>query len=246
MNSDFFGISPSIVCMDLCNLEKSVKEVEYAGCTSLHIDIIDGYFSPSMPMGIDTISQMRKKTKLPFEVHIMAKDNSFFMDEFIVMGVEKMCFHIETELHIARRVKEMKLAGIEAGVALTPASTLKNLEYIIEEVDFVLLMCINPGFASAFSEKRVPYALEKLNDLSKIIDSVGKDINVTVDGKIYTEDIESFVQAGADTIVGGRSNIFKTKDIKENFIESQNLFISGMNKRKSRQFTVPQTKKDNF
>ena len=101
-------ISPSLICMDMCNLVTSVKELERIGCEMLHVDLLDGYFSPSMPIGLDTIRALRKKTNLYFDAHVMAMDNTFFMEQLVDIGVGRMCFQIETERHISRKLSWLK------------------------------------------------------------------------------------------------------------------------------------------
>ena len=116
-------LAPSLIsCCDLCNLETSVRALETAGIGLLHVDILDGYFSPSMPLGIDTVRQLRKRTKLPFDVHLMASDNDFFVGELLDIGVEQLVFHAETERHIDNRLNQIHAAGARAGVALKPAT----------------------------------------------------------------------------------------------------------------------------
>ena len=148
-------IAPSIMCADLCNLEKSVKELEKEGLDTLHVDVIDGYFSPSMPLGIDTIKQLRKVTDMNFDVHIMANNNEFFIQEMIRIGVQQISFHIETSVHIDRCIQLIRKNGIKVGVALNPATSLSVLEYVLPQCDTILLMLINPGFATDKNEKQV-------------------------------------------------------------------------------------------
>lgn len=150
------SISPSLICMDLVNLETSVKELEAAGCEMLHVDVLDGYFSPSMPIGLDTIRQLRKKTDLYFDAHVMAVDNTYFMEELADIGVGRMCFQAETERHLSRKLSWLKEKGIEAGVALAPGTSVETLRYVLEQCDFVLLMMINPDSRPAPERRCFP------------------------------------------------------------------------------------------
>src|SRR5699024_9436466 len=120
----------SIMCADLCNLENSVKEIEASGIDTLHIDVIDGHFSPSMPLGLDTIKQLRKITNMNFDVHVMTRNNKFFIQELIDIGVQQITFHIESSMHIDRNINLIKKNGIKAGVALNPDTSLSSLDYI--------------------------------------------------------------------------------------------------------------------
>ena len=141
------NIAPSLICADLCNLARDIDRMESIGCQMLHIDIIDGYFSPSMPIGIDTIRQLRQITTMQFDAHIMAKDNTFFVNELLSIGVDRLCFQIECEPTPGALLQKIHNGHSKAGIALAPTTSLSHLEYVIEECDFVLLMQIDPGYA---------------------------------------------------------------------------------------------------
>lgn len=212
-------ISPSMICMDLCNLEQGIRELEAAGCKQLHVDILDGYFSPSMPIGLDIVRQLRKKTDLCFDAHIMAMDCSFIMEQLANIGVERLCFQVETERHISRKLSWLKEHGIKAGVALAPATPISSLEYVLEQCDFVLLMMINPGFASNSNEKPLASLEKKISDLHEMIEIKGYHTTITIDGRTYLEVIPKYMKLGADTFVAGTSSLFRKngKSVKENF-----------------------------
>lgn len=212
-------IAPSIMCADLCNLEKSVKELESAGLDTLHIDVIDGSFSPSMPLGINTIQQLRKVTDMKFDVHIMANDNEFFIQEMLDIGVDQITFHLETSSHIDRYINLVKKQGTKVGVALNPATPLSVLDYVLEQCDTVLLMLINPGFATDKNEQQVSYALQKVKDLSELIQSKGLDTKIEVDGRVSLEKISGLVEAGADILVAGSTSLFKSGNTLSENIE---------------------------
>ncbi len=154
-------LSPSLMCGDLANLEGSIQELESIGMDSLHIDVIDGSFSPSMPLGIETIKRIREITSMNFDVHIMAKDNEFFIGEMLKIGVESITFHYETSLHIDRYIQLIKNSGTKVGIALNPATPLNVLQCTLPEIDRICLMLINPGFATNKSEKQISYALTR-------------------------------------------------------------------------------------
>lgn len=201
-------ISPSLICMDMCNLVTSVKELERIGCEMLHVDLLDGYFSPSMPIGLDTIRALRKKTNLYFDAHVMAMDNTFFMEQLVDIGVGRMCFQIETERHISRKLSWLKSCGVEAGVALAPGTSISCLEYVLEQCDFVLLMMINPGYASDKSEKMLESLKDKISDLKAMIDRKGLHTTITIDGRTYLSVIPDYIHRGATTFVAGTSGLF--------------------------------------
>ncbi|PXW86482.1 ribulose-phosphate 3-epimerase [Streptohalobacillus salinus] len=230
MQKQAVTIAPSIMCADLCNLEKSVKEIEQAGLEVLHIDVIDGSFSPSMPLGIDTIKQLRQITNMDFDVHIMANDNEFFIQEMIKIGVEQITFHLETSVHIDRYINLIKKSDTKVGVAINPATPLSTLEYVLPQCDTVLLMLINPGFATDKNEKQIPYAIEKVKDLKQLIQDKGFDTKIEVDGRVSIETIEELVNAGADILVAGSTSLFiKGNSLSENKQNIDKKISAGLN-----------------
>lgn len=210
-------ISPSLICMDVCNLERDIKELEAGGIRMLHVDIVDGYFSPSMPMGLDVVRAVRKRTDLLFDSHVMAVENEFFLDQLLDIGVYQLCFQVETERHICRRLTAIKSKGVRAGVALSPATPLASIEYALDLCDFVLLMRINPGFAGFGGESDYAFMNRKIGDLKAMIDERGLDTRITLDGRVRTADIPNLMRLGADLFVAGTASLFKSGfSLKEN------------------------------
>ena len=177
-------ISPSMITLDMCNLEQQCRMVEEAGLEMIHVDILDGHFSPSMPLGLDTVKQLRKKTKLEFEAHVMVTEPQFFVDE-LEAGASQIVFHIETCDHVDGMLNYIHSKGIRAGVALKPATPLYELEYILDKCDAVLLMLINPGFAQMKGESQTAYSARKIHDLHEMIKTRDLDTKVILDGKCY-------------------------------------------------------------
>ena len=211
------AISPSVMCADLVNLENSIKELEAIGVDSLHIDLIDGLFSPSMPLGIDAVKKIRKITNMEFDVHIMSMNNELFINEMVDIGAESITFHYESSFHTDRLLNLVKKSGAEVGIALNPATSLSVLEYILPQCDSVLLMLINPGFATDKSEKQVSYADKKVKDLYELIRKNNLDVKIQVDGRVSLETIPKLVSAGADSLVVGSTSLFiPGKTISEN------------------------------
>ena len=185
--------APSLIsCCDLCNVERSVRTLEEAGIGMLHVDILDGHFSPSMPLGLDTVRQLRGRTGLFFDCHLMVTEQDYFVDELLDIGVEQIVFHAETQPHIDGMLNRIHAAGVKAGVALKPATPLSQLEYVLEKCDTVLLMLINPGYASAKGESQVPYAARKVRQLREMIDRRGLDTKIEIDGRISLDNIRTF------------------------------------------------------
>lgn len=186
------NISPSLITLDMCNLEQQCKLVENSGIEMIHVDILDGHFSPSMPLGLDTVKQLRAKTDLEFEAHLMVTDPQFFIDELIEAGASQIVFHVETCDHIDGMLNYIHSKGVRAGVALKPATSLSVLEYVLEKCDAVLLMLINPGFAQMKGEEQAVYSARKIHQLHEMIQAKGLDTKVIIDGRISQEDIAAY------------------------------------------------------
>lgn len=193
----------SLITLDLCNLESQVRLLESAGVKLLHVDILDGHFSPSMPLGLETVRQLRKKTDLAFDCHIMTDPQEYFIDELLDIGVQQIVFHSETQRHVDGMLNHIHAHGVRAGVALKPATPLTELEYVLEKCDSVLLMLINPGFASARSEQQIPYADRKIRELRRMIDERSLDTRISLDGRISRENIRAYGGGIADQFVLG-------------------------------------------
>ena len=196
-------ISPSLICLDMCNLESQVRLLERCGVGMLHVDILDGHFSPSMPLGLDTVRQLRAKTDLAFDCHVMVTEQDYFVDELLDIGVQQIVFHGETQPHIDGMLNRIHARGVRAGVALKPATPLQSLEYVLEKCDTVLLMLINPGYAFMKGEKQVPYADRKIRELRRMIDSRGLQTRIELDGRISPQNIEDWGAGAADIFVTG-------------------------------------------
>lgn len=225
-------ISPSLICTDLCNIERDVHNLEAAGVDFLHIDLLDGHFSPSMPMGIEVVQQVRQKTQLPFDVHLMVENNEFFISEMSKIGVQQMCFHYESAFHVDRMLSLIQQNGIRPGIALMPATPLSVLEYCLERIEFVLLMLINPGFAGHKGETQVPYAQRRVADCRRFLNDHRRDIPIEIDGRVSFENIPQLVAAGADILTAGSSSLFhKDGTLAENLEKTKKAISLGLEKR---------------
>lgn len=209
MNRREVTIAPSLICADLCNLERDVHSLEEAGITALHVDFVEPHFSPSMPLGLDVIRQLRSRTTLAFDVHIMARMNEFFIRELIDIGADSIVFHVETECHIEKMLQIIRDADVKCGVALNPATPLDVLDYIAPELDYVLLMLINPGYAGSVGENRIRYAERKIHDCRRKLDEQESLARIVIDGRVSFDIIPALVKAGADVLVGGSGSVFR-------------------------------------
>ena len=205
-------LSPSLICLDMCNLESQTRALERNGIKMLHVDILDGHFSPSMPLGLDTVRQLRAKTELAFDCHVMVTEQDYFVDELLDIGVQQITFHAETQPHIDGMLNRIHAKGVRAGVALKPATPLSVLDYVLEKCDAVLLMLINPGYAFMKGEKQVSYANRKIRELRKMIEARGLNTKIELDGRISKQNIEDWGGGAADIFVTG-STCLKRDDL---------------------------------
>ena len=193
------------MCADLCNLETDIRELEAAGIDMLHFDVMDAHFVPNMPIGLALIQQLRPKTDVAFDIHLMVEDNDFFVKAVSEIGVQQIAVHVESARHLDRTLSVIQEHDIKAGAALNPATPLSALTYVLDRLDFVLIMTVNPGFAG---QKMVPATLRKIAECRAFLDKRGVDPPIEVDGNVSFENIPKMVSAGADILVGGTSSVF--------------------------------------
>ncbi len=215
-------IEPSLICLDMLHLEKQVRLLEANNIKALHVDILDGYFSPCMPLGFETIRQLRKITDLAFDCHVMARSPEYFVGELLDIGVEQITFHIETALHADRLLKDIQSHNVRAGIALNPTTSLEELDYIIENCHEILVMQINPGYASRNNEQRVVYADRKIQAVKKLIDERGLQTKIAIDGRVSENQIRDYGNKVVDVFVVGTTCINK-KNISESIAKMMEI-----------------------
>ena len=205
-------ISPSILSADFSKLGEEIINVDKAGADFIHIDVMDGNFVPNISIGLPVIKSIRNKTEKIFDVHLMIENPSRYIDEFVNAGADIITIHYEAEKHIDRAIEYIKSKGVKAGVSLNPGTPTYVLKDIIEKLDLVLIMSVNPGFGG---QKFIPYALNKIKEVKEMSLEVNKDLLIEVDGGVDKNNSKSIIEAGANVLVAG-SAIFGDGNLKEN------------------------------
>ena len=204
-------IAPSILSADFWRLGEQIRKVEEAGADLLHIDVMDGHFVPNISVGTPVVKSIKGKTRLPLDVHIMVADPERYAPIFVDAGADILTFHVEATPHPNRVIQTIKAKGAKAGVVLNPTTPLSTLEYILHDVDMVLLMSVNPGFGG---QKFLPFVLKKIEELRNWVEREGLKVDIEVDGGIGPTNVKDVVKAGANVIVAG-SSIFAADDAAE-------------------------------
>ena len=198
-------VAPSILSADFGKLNAEITAICEAGCDLIHVDVMDGHFVPNLTIGPVVVESVAKVATKPLDVHLMVENNTFFVDLFAPLKPEYITFHIEEEKHPHRLIQKIKSLGIKAGVVLNPSTNPIIIDYLIEDLDMVLLMSVNPGFGG---QKFIPNVIKKAKQLKKMINEINPNCLIEVDGGVNDKNIHDLKEAGVDVVVAG-SYIFK-------------------------------------
>lgn len=202
-------IAPSILSANFAKLGEEIAAVEKAGADWIHVDVMDGHFVPNLTFGPPVIAAVRSATKLPFDVHLMIEKPELSLADYIAAGADRITVHAEACVHLHRTIHYIKEKGLPAGVAINPATPVSALESIINDIDLVLIMTVNPGFGG---QSFIPYSLDKLRQLRAMLKERGLDhVDVQVDGGINSVTAPLVREAGANVLVAGNA-VFNEKD----------------------------------
>jgi len=204
-------VAPSILSADFGKLADEVKAVCEAGADFIHCDVMDGHFVPNMTMGPMILEAVKKASSVPLDIHFMVENIPFFIDMYKYLEPESISFHIEEEKHINRVIQKIRHEGIKPSVVLNPATPVCLLEYIVADVDMVLLMSVNPGFGG---QKFIPSVIDKVKELRELAERKNPNLLIEIDGGVNDKNAKLLKEAGADILVAG-SYVFKHVNYKE-------------------------------
>jgi ribulose-phosphate 3-epimerase len=195
-------IAPSILSADFAHLGRDIEAAEAGGADLIHVDVMDGHFVPNITIGPPVVRSIRRATKLPLDVHLMIEEPDRYIDAFVEAGAAMISVHVEVLPHLNRTVHAIRAAGARAGVVLNPSTPVGALEEIAADVDFVLVMSVNPGFGG---QKFIPHSLDKVRRTRALLDAAGNQAPVEVDGGVDLTTARAVVEAGASILVAGQA-----------------------------------------
>jgi len=211
-------IAPSILSADFSRLAEEIQDVEKGGADYIHVDVMDGHFVPNITIGPLIVEAIRPVTKLPLDVHLMIENPDLYIPQFSRAGADIISVHVEACRHLHRTIQMIKSEGVKAGVVLNPHTPVSMIEHIIEDVDLVLLMTVNPGFGG---QAFIPNVLPKIERVSQIVREKNLQVEIEVDGGINKETAKQCIEAGANVLVAG-SAIYNQKNRKEAISQLRN------------------------
>lgn len=214
-------IAPSILSADFVQLGEELKKIEDAGADLVHIDVMDGHFVPNITVGPFVVEAVRKATSLPLDVHLMIEGPDDYISAFADAGADIITVHVEAAIHLHRTIQYIREKGKKAGVSLNPSTPLVMAGCVIEDIDLLLIMSVNPGFSG---QKFIPFAMEKIREARRMLDKAGSRAYLEVDGGIKLDNIAEVASAGADMFVSG-SGVFGTQDYKKTIEEMRKRIL---------------------
>ena len=204
-------IAPSLLSANFVRLEEEINNIEEAGADILHLDVMDGHFVPNLTFGLPIIKQIKDIAKIPIDVHLMVSNPDVYLETLGKWNIDYVSFHQEAEAHIHRQLKVLQKHGVKAGIALNPATPVETIFPVIAELDFVLIMSVNPGFGG---QSFIPLVYDKIEKLRKLADQVNPDLEIEVDGGVNDINASKLISKGTNILVAG-SFVFGSDNYKK-------------------------------
>ena len=221
MEKTMFQLAPSILSADFSRLGEDVATIERAGADLVHVDVMDGHFVPNISFGAAVMKSLNGVTNLPYDVHLMIENPDDYLEDFVTDNTEYITVHVEACKHIHRTIQHIKNTGVKAAVAVNPGTSLDLIEYVLEDVDMVLLMSVNPGFGG---QMFIPSTIRKAEELSIFRKASGLDFKIEIDGGINLDNVKSVTDAGVEIVVAG-SSVFGAEDVEARVGEFKSLYL---------------------
>jgi ribulose-phosphate 3-epimerase len=215
-------VAPSLLASNFLRLEEECKMLDESDADWFHLDVMDGRFVPNISYGPMIIGFMRKTTKKPFDVHLMIVEPEKYAEEFKKAGADHLIVHYEVCLNLHRNIQQIKSLGMKAGVAINPHTPVSLLTDVLQDIDTVLLMSVNPGYGA---QKFIPHSISKIRQLRNLIDNWNLPVLIEVDGGVTMENAKDIIAAGADVLVAGNT-VFKSKDPKATVTQLRSIIVT--------------------
>ena len=214
-------IAPSLLSADFIRLEEEINKIQDAGADILHLDVMDGHFVPNLTFGLPIIKQIKDFAKIPIDVHLMVSNPATYLETLGKWNIDYVSFHQEAEIHIHRQIKVLQNLGVKAGIAINPATPIETVFPVVADLDFILIMSVNPGFGG---QSFIPNVYDKIKKLRKLADQANLDLEIEIDGGVNNINAPELISKGSDILVAG-SYVFNSDNYKNQIQSLRNNYV---------------------